>query len=71
MPDQTKQSKPMTSVEVLESIKALLPAEFDTQDPLSQLDLLVKAANETLKPEGDWVLVNGNLTLIQLLENNG
>lgn len=66
----------------LQKISDELPEDFDQLEPVHQLDELMRVANHTLQPEGNWILVNGdltvgdflgaglqNLTLYQLLEN--
>ena len=67
MPDQTSQSDQRTTADWLELISEILPDEFPELKPELKLHFLVKAANSVFDVPGDYVLVDGNLTLIQLL----
>ncbi len=52
---------------VFESIKAALPEGWTSLSEDLKLHRLLQAINQTLNPNGTWILVNGDLTLLDLL----
>lgn len=52
---------------VFESVKAALPEGWMSLSEDLKLHHLLQAINQTLKPNGTWILVNGDLTLLDLL----
>ena len=44
-----------------------LPDNFSELDSLDQLDHVMKSVNELVNAPGDWLLVNADLTLNELL----
>lgn len=57
-----------TTPEVLKQIQDKLPQDWATMSPEHKLHFLLKAADEVLKMGGKWILVDGTMTLLQLLE---
>lgn len=53
--------------QIFSKIKSHLPQDWLTQSEELRLHHLLDAINETLHPKGSWVLVNGEMTLLQLL----
>ena len=68
--EQTIRSPPKTTAEIMQQLVEQLPTTFAEEKPEMQLHYLVKAANEILDVPGEWVLINGNMTLIELLKEN-
>lgn len=65
----------MTKAEILTEISNKLPDDFDNLvEPQHKLHFLVKATNEVLEEhcdlQGEFVLVDGSMTLLQLLQDN-
>ena len=58
---------------IFASIKEALPPEWLALSEDLKLHHLLQAVNLTLRPKGTWILVNGDLTLLDLLsgKNNG
>ena len=52
-----------------EKIQTHLPETWETLPVEQQLDCLLKAFNNAVAVDGNWILVNGDLTLLQLLQN--
>lgn len=52
---------------VFAQIKTRLPADWLENTEELRLHLLLEAINYVLKPSGSWVLVNGDMTLLQLI----
>ena len=67
----------MSEREELEKVFAnvieALPSGWMTLSEDLKLHHLLQAVNLTLRPKGTWILVNGDLTLLDLLngKNNG
>lgn len=53
--------------EFFESMKQVLPEDLFERREEIVLDHLMKAINTTLRPNGDWLLMNGSLTIKELL----
>ena len=47
-----------------------LPTNWSELDTPTKLHHLVKAADEVLKPEGNWILLNGDKTMMELLQGD-
>jgi len=54
-------------VEIMQEIQKKLPPKFMHLDSLQKFDCIVKIANKVLNPPGDWILVNGEMTLMELI----
>lgn len=52
-----------------ELIKTKLSSDWENKEPVLQLDELLRAANEILQPEGNWILLNADLTLREFLNH--
>lgn len=57
--------------EIFAEIKALLPTTWPALTGPQKLHHLLKAVNEVLRPDGNWILVNGDLSLLELLSEAG
>ena len=57
-----------TTDEILAEIKEKLPENFDGLSGEEKLSLLLQAADAVLGIEGTWILVNGDLTLLELMK---
>lgn len=52
---------------IFASIREALPKEWLSLNEDLKLHHLLQAINQTLSPNGTWILVNGDLTLLDLL----
>lgn len=57
-----------TTNDLLENIKHELPENWSNMEPELQLHHLLLAADEVLQPSGDFILLNKNITVAELLE---
>lgn len=61
----------MTSKEILTEVNNKLPQEFDQLEPQLKLHHLLMGITKTLEENcgltGEWILVDGNQTLLELL----
>ena len=48
-------------------IKSHLPERWGELEDRLKIHHLMLATSEVLKPNGNWILVNGDLTLLQIL----
>lgn len=72
--NSTKSIETLTKREILTEISNRLPEDFDAlEDPKHKLHFLAKATNEVMEEfcglEGQFILVDGSMTLLELLED--
>ena len=53
---------------IFASIREALPEGWLSLNEDLKLHHLLQAVNQTLSPKGTWILVNGDLTLLDLLD---
>lgn len=58
---------PAKREKILQQFFHTLPADWELMTPEFQLHHLIVAADQILKPSGNWILVNGDMTLKALL----
>lgn len=58
-----------TTEELLQQIKQHLPDGWPDMESIHQLHFLMVAADDVLKPGGNWILVDGNMTLKEALSD--
>ena len=69
--NQTSQQEnftPKTKQDFIKKLNELLPDDFCEFDPIKQIATVLEKCDIVLKPDGNWILVNSDLTLKQLLE---
>ena len=57
-----------TTSEILKQIQDKLPEDWATVEPEHNMHFLLLGANDVLKLGGKYILVDGTMTLLQLLE---
>ena len=57
--------------DIFQKIKEKLPPGWMAMDEAMRLHHLMSAVNACLKPMGNWILVNGDLSLLELLGDSG
>lgn len=68
MPDQTNQSNQVTTAELLQQVCEGLPEDFVSVEPEMKMHHLIMVASKVFNVPGDWVLVDGSRTLLELLQ---
>lgn len=58
-----------TKEEILLEINQNLPADWANMEVIHKLHFLMLAADTVLKPSGNWILVDGSMTLKDLLSD--
>lgn len=59
--------------QIFSAIKTFLPSDWMGLPEELRLHHLLSAINKVLKPSGSWILVNGEMTLLELIteKSNG
>ena len=55
--------------EIFQEISELMPTDFEDLDSIGQLDLIIKACDNVLRPSGNWILIDASEPLGNLLSN--
>lgn len=51
-----------------EKILEHLPDDWETMQPEQKLDCWMKAFDHVVEVSGNWILINGDMTLLQLMD---